>query len=511
MKEALRPLFSPDSRAKPAFVFLLGCPTLHSIGNTVKQSNHFRFAFKPSSTIASFAYGLVVVCAVLLASAGLSGCANHEEAPSAPAAALNGPRILKVGPDVEKRLDIRTDEVHEEGIAVPLHLTGRIEPDNHKEVDIHTRIAGRLTSILVKPGETVRQGQVMALVDSQEISDIQSELIEARSKLTIARLHQERERQIYEEQIKRPTSLITARANFDEAKVQEHLYETEFKRIKGLYDEKIAAAKDFVAAQAKLSTAKTHLKEAEVTLEREEHLYRNRAMLKRDYQLAQAEEERARNHVNTLTQRLFFLGCDKAMVDKVVATGQIQGNVKITAPITGVVTYRDISQGELVQPSTVLFTISDLSTMLLRVDLPEVDLPKVKMGDTVKIRISSYPGEVFYGTISYISVLVNEQTRTVSLRARLDNADHRLKKFMFAEIDLKGTPKTVLACPKDAIQENHGEKLVFVKTVDGFEERHVKTGIEGDHFVEILTGLKPGEKVATQGSLMLKNEITFKH
>ncbi|MBZ0185447.1 MAG: efflux RND transporter periplasmic adaptor subunit, partial [Candidatus Obscuribacterales bacterium] len=242
-----------------------------------------------------------------------------------------------------------------------------------------------------------------------------------------------------------------------------------------------------------------------------DHLYKNRAMLKRDYQLAQAEGSRARNQVNMLTQRLIFLGCDKGMLDKVVSTGKIVGNIRITAPIHGVVTYRDVAVGEVVQPDRVIFTISDMSTVMLRVDLPESDLSRVKLGDRVRIRLASYPGELFQGVVSYISVIVDEMTRTVAVRARLENEKGILKKFMFAEIELEGTPQVVLACPKEAVQEHGGEKVVFVKTAEGFEERRVVVGFEGERYAQVKAGLTEGEVVATQGSLMLKTEITYQH
>lgn len=441
----------------------------------------------------------------------LAGCGAKPEEEDTHSKTISGPRVLKVSDDVMKRLDVKTEVVEKRPVAVPLHLTGRIEPDIQKEVDLSTRIAGRISDIFVLPGEHVQKGQRVALVDSQEISDLQSQLIEARSKLTVAELHQERERQILDELIKRPTELIKARATFNSAKVQKELAETEFDRIQGLYKEKIAAAKDFVTAKANLAKAQVNFDQAQANLQREEHLYKNRAMLKRDFQLAQAEASRARNHVNMLNQRLNFLGCGQHMLDEVVSTGKIVGSIQLTAPISGVVTYRDVSVGELVQPDRVIFTISDMSTVMLRVDLPESDLKRVKLGDRVKIRLASYPDELFQGVVSYISVIVDQATRTVAVRARLENKDGILKKFMFAEIELEGAPEVVLACPKDAIQEHGGEKIVFVKTAEGFEERRVKVGFEGERFVQIKSGLGEGEAVATQGSLMLKTEITYQH
>lgn len=450
--------------------------------------------------------------ALLLASflCMLTGCdraAKLEDAVGKSPASC--PRIVKLSAEALKKIDLRTETIDRRPVAVPLHLTGRIEPDVHKEVNISTRIAGRITNIDVAPGQVVAKGKLLAELDSSEVSDLESDLLESRSKLKIAELQEERERQIYEELLRRPTALIRARALFNEAKVQLNLYETEFNRVKDLHAEKIVAAKDFIAAQAKLAQAKTQFEEAQATLQREEHLYNNRAMLKRDYQLAIAEKERIRNHVNTVTQRLVFLGVDQDSLDDLYRTGQINGTINILAPIGGAVSFREVAIGQVAQPSTILFTVSDMSTVLIQVDLPEIDVPKVKIGDEVKARIASYPDEIFKGIIYYISLTVNAETRTVATRARLANPDGRLKKFMFAEIFLEGNPQKVLACPKDAIQQHGEQKIVFVKTSDGFAERPIETGIEGDKYTEIKSGLKVGEVVATQGSLMLKNEITF--
>lgn len=446
-----------------------------------------------------------------LSACALTSCGEPPKSEDADAKTPSGPRVVALSPEALKKIDLKTEQVSDRPVAVPLHLTGRIEPDVHKEVNLSTRIAGRITDIHVKPGQLVHAGQTIAKLDSSEVSDLESELLESGSKLKIAELQVDREKQIFDEHVLRPTALITARALFKEAKVQLKVAETEFNRAKDLHAEKIVAAKDFVQAEAKLAQAHTQFDEAQANFQREEHLYQNRAMLKRDYQLALAEAERMRNHVNTLKQRLIFLGVDKPTLDEVTNKGKISGEINLVAPIGGVVTFREVGIGQVAQPSTTLFTVSDMSTVLIQVDLPEVDVRKVKLGDNVKAKIASYPDEIFEGKIDYIGVGVHADTRTVSTRARLANPSGRLKKFMFAEIMLEGSPNRVLACAKDAIQQHGEQKIVFAQTKDGFVERPITTGIEGDKYVEVLTGLKSGDVVATQGSLMLKNEVTFRH
>lgn len=422
-----------------------------------------------------------------------------------------GPRLIAVDEEVAKRIDLKTEVVTARDVVVPLHLTGRIEPDYGREVDVSARISGRVSQILARPGELVKQGQTLAMIDSPQISDLQAEAVESKSKLAIAEAHAERERQIYEEQMQRPKALLDAKAQVQHTQVQLELAEQEYVRQEGLYKEKIAATKDYLGAKGALSKAKVDAEQAKVALEREEGLFKNRSLMKKEYQLALAEVTREKQHLHTITKRLDFLGADKKMTQEVLSSGNITGLVRIIAPINGVLSRYDCAVGEVVQPERSMFKLTDLKFVQLAADLPEIDLPRVKLGDKVSIKISSYPDTPFSGVISYISVNVHPDTRSVPIRARLANPDGRLRTNMFAEIDLEGASRHFLACPKAAVQEHDGKKIVFVKKSDGFEERPVKIGVSGRQYDEILAGLSEGEVVATQGSLMLKTELSYQH
>ena len=163
---------------------------------------------------------------------------------------------------------------------------------------------------------------------------MQGEAVEAKSKLAIAEAHAERERQIYEEQLHRPKALLEAQATLQTTQVHAELSEQELKRQEDLYREKIAATKDYLTAKANYAKAKVAFEQAKTALAREEQLYKNRGLMKRDYQLTLAEVTRDKQHLATIIKRLDFLGADKKMTQKVLATGNINGLVQITAPIT---------------------------------------------------------------------------------------------------------------------------------------------------------------------------------
>lgn len=453
---------------------------------------------------------VIVACALSLSLAACGDASKPAaEVPAGEAATAKGPRLIKLEGKTADQLQIHTQKIDRAEIMVPLHLTGRIEPDFGKEVDVSSRVTGKVHAVKVHPGDVVQAHQVLAVIDSREVGELEAELIEAKAKLTMAQAHEERERQIFEEQLQRPKTLIDAQATYQSAKVKKELSESEYKRLEGLMRERIAAVKDYITAKATLSTAQVEYNQALTDLQREQSLYKNKAMMKRDLQLAQAETARDKQHFQTLRQRLQVLGVTAP--EQLIKTGKISGIINITAPCTGAISHMDIAPGEVIHPEKSVFKITDLSTVIVRADLPEVDLGRVKKGDSVNIRVPSYPKQMFKGVISYISDHVSPESRTLSVRARLENPQRKFRTNMFAEIDLHGEPRTVLACPKAAIQEHDHDKVVFVAHEAGFEERKVKTGIENEEYVEIVSGVEPGESVATQGSLMLKTELTYKH
>lgn len=120
---------------------------------------------------------LILLAASMMALTCTS-CSHKTEDPHADAKTPESSvRIVKVSDDLTKKFGLQTDVVKTREVTIPLMLTGRIEPDLQKEVDVGTRVAGRITKIFVDPGTTVKKGQIIALIDSREITEIQTDLI----------------------------------------------------------------------------------------------------------------------------------------------------------------------------------------------------------------------------------------------------------------------------------------------------------------------------------------------
>ena len=141
----------------------------------------------------------------------------------------------------------------------------------------------------------------------------------------------------------------------------------------------------------------------------------------------------------------------------------------------------------------------------------EYEIGLIKPGQAIEAATPAYPGKVFRGVIKAVDSILSAETRTLRVRAEVENPDNMLKPEMYAEIKIKVTLGSRLAVPLNAIINTGARKLVFVdKGEAGFEPREVKTGFEGDDFSEILSGVKAGETVVTSANFLIDSEARLK-
>ncbi len=190
-------------------------------------------------------------------------------------------------------------------------------------------------------------------------------------------------------------------------------------------------------------------------------------------------------------------------------SGESGEHIPVRSPLNGVVLEKSITQGTAMTVGTALYVVADLSELWAVAEIDETQLPLVRPGRSIGLRVSAYPGEIFPGRITFVGDTVNPRTRRIAVRCQVPNADTRLKPEMFAALTLSaGEPHEVLAVPSAAVQEIEGRPLVFVKTASGaFERRDVTLGQEAEGWVEVRGGAKEGEAVATTGSFLLKSEL----
>ncbi|HBA59304.1 MAG TPA: hypothetical protein DCZ92_00490 [Elusimicrobia bacterium] len=141
----------------------------------------------------------------------------------------------------------------------------------------------------------------------------------------------------------------------------------------------------------------------------------------------------------------------------------------------------------------------------------EYEIGLITPGLAIEAETPAYPGRVFRGVIKAVDSILSAETRTLRVRAEVENPDNMLKPEMYAEIKIKVTRSSRLTVPLNAIVNTGARKLVFVdKGEEGFEPREVKTGFEGDDYSEILSGVRAGETVVTSANFLIDSEARLK-
>ncbi|MFN7982264.1 MAG: efflux RND transporter periplasmic adaptor subunit [Vicinamibacterales bacterium] len=256
----------------------------------------------------------------------------------------------------------------------------------------------------------------------------------------------------------------------------------------------------------------TELRFATEALGRAERLYADKAIALQDLQRAQANKASAeesldmgRAELRRSEEELEHLG----ITNGEDPTGETGEQIPVTAPLSGIVLERLVTQGTAVTPGTPLFVVSDLSTVWVLAELDEAHLTGAQVGRAASVRVTAYPSEVFEGKVTYIGESVNPKTRRVTIRSEVPNADGRLKPEMYATVQVgESEPRPIIAIPAASVQSLDGQSTVFVSEAGGrFRARPVELGAERDGLVEVKRGLAEGDRVATSGAFILKSEM----
>jgi len=261
-------------------------------------------------------------------------------------------------------------------------------------------------------------------------------------------------------------------------------------------------------AQSEYLKAKANLIAQEKSYARAKKLLEGKAISLSEYQKREAEYMIVRAEFKAAEDRLHLLGLSEEEVKHIGNQHIINSKVAIRAPFSGTIVERHATLGELIEPTENLFTLADLSTLWVIADVPEKDIPLVRTGLPVEVKVSPYPNQVFKGTVTYVGDQIDPSTRTVKVRTEVDNSLGKLKPEMFATVFITTEVMSdVLAIPGEAVQTDGNKKIVFVdKGNGGFEKREISLGRQVDSFYQVVDGIKAGEKIVTKGSFLLKSE-----
>jgi cobalt-zinc-cadmium efflux system membrane fusion protein len=261
-----------------------------------------------------------------------------------------------------------------------------------------------------------------------------------------------------------------------------------------------------VQAQNDLRVAASQVKLARISETRKHALYDAKGGSLQDWQQAQADLAAAETALNAVRNRLQIFGKSDAEIAELETLQTMNPSATIAAPIAGVVVDRQVGPGQYLQAGgPPVFTIADPSSVWLLANVRESDAGLVQLGQPVEVRVLAYPKRVFKARVTYVAAVVDPATHRLPVRAEIDNRDLALKPEMFANFRILTSDATEApAVPEAAVVYEGATAHVWVVAGDGLlSYRVIRTGRSNDGLVEVLDGLKAGERIVTKGGLFI--------
>lgn len=399
--------------------------------------------------------GVAVVLAVVTVLWWRSGPSAEPAAREATDATENreeAAAMLEIEPDIQRAAGLADQAAERRQIAEAIQTTGVVGPDDSRVARIRPLAEGRVTRVAVRVGDRVATGQTLLIYDSITAGELVSDY----------------------------------RA--------------------------IAAALERATAEADVTRR---------ALERADNLVDIGAVAKgerdrraAEHQRAVADMNAARAGVVNLEQKLRRLGVSQENLARARSGEDVTAtsHSTVSAPFGGVITEVHAAPGEVITPERELFVLADLSGVWIQGDVYQKDIARVRVNQNALVTVDAYPGETFTGRVTYVSNVLDPDTRTAKVRCEVPNRDGRLKVQMFASVALPvSMPRETLVIPSRAVQDIDGVPTVFVRVDEKeFQTRPVRTGSLIRDVVEIVEGLQPGDRVVTDGALMLKSRLKLR-
>jgi len=342
----------------------------------------------------------------------------------------------------------------EQPITRFIRATGSLMAEDH--ADVAAEIAGRIVATPIERGTAVNEGAVLVRVSPAE-AEAQAREAEANAAQIEARLGI----------ANGGTYDVNAVPEVQTAKSSYDLAQNEFNRIKSLLEQQVVSQSEYDQRRTQLDASRQ-------------------------------QYEAARNGAAQQFQALQSARARVALAHKSLA------DTTVRAPFTGLVAERLVSTGDYVTKGMKVATVVRVNPLRVQLTVPEQFVSAIKVGAPVTFQVDAYPGREFTGTVRYVSPALEANRRAMTVEAVVPNQSGDLKPGLFATARVDQPEKMpAVMVPESAVLTQAGTSRVYVVNGDKVEERIVTTGQQIDAFVEIATGLKAGEKVATKNVAQL--------
>ena len=374
-----------------------------------------------------------------------------------------GRRIQFASRDAAEKAGVDVEPVLRAAISETIVATGEIRYDETRVAQLATKAAGTVWRVEKQVGDPVRKGEILAIIDAVDVGRAKSELLGALA--------------------------------------QESLQQRIFERQQKLAKQGVTAGRQAQEAETEYSKAHIRVLSALQTLI--------------NLGLPVSVEQVRRIPDDNIATALRFLGLPPAIAKELDPATTSSNLLPVPAPFDGVVVSRSVVPGEVVDTTKMLFEVTDTSRMWLMLNVPLEDAAYVTTGQKLVFRPDGSVTDVS-GTIEWRSTSADQRTRTLMVRASLDNSDGRLlnEAFGAGEIFLREEPAAIVI-PNEALQWDGSCHVVFVRDKTWFDDdspklfhtRSVRPGAHTEQFTEIIAGVLPGEVVATIGSDVLRAQL----
>jgi Cu(I)/Ag(I) efflux system membrane fusion protein len=211
--------------------------------------------------------------------------------------------------------------------------------------------------------------------------------------------------------------------------------------------------------------------------------------------------------VRSARERLRLWDIPDSEVERLEQTGRPQKTLTLHAPMTGVVTKKDVVMGHRLQEGDMPYEITDLRQVWVLADAYESDLARLKLGMVATLSLQAFPNRAFKGKVIFIDPLLDPKTRTAKVRLAFPNRTGELRPEMYGEVTLQAPAREGLRIPGDAVIDSGTKKVVFLALPDGkFQPRELRLGATGPDYVEVLSGLEAGDRVVTRANFLIDSE-----
>jgi Cu(I)/Ag(I) efflux system membrane fusion protein len=212
--------------------------------------------------------------------------------------------------------------------------------------------------------------------------------------------------------------------------------------------------------------------------------------------------------VKSSRERLKLLDVQEHQLHDLSNIDSLKKGLHIHTPADGIVIDIGAREGQYVTPETELYMIADLSKVWVYAEIYEYELPWVKVGDPVEMRLAGVPGRIFKGHLAFIYPYAEAKTRTIKVRLVFDNAELLLKPDLFAEVTIyAGKQVDAVVIPSEAVIRSGANTQVFIVRGAGkFEPRQITTGLASNGDIAVLDGVKAGEEVVTSAQFLIDSE-----